>query len=344
MAPVSERRAAMASSTSVPILRRRVAIALTLLGAGAPVWARSPATSRSSRARVGFISPGAPGAGAPETFRNALARLGYVEGQNLIFEVRYARGKFDQVPSLTHELVENKVDLIAVIGAITVRQAKAEAGNTPLLFTIVVDPVEEHLVDDMHRPGANVTGVTNLDRQQQRNRLALLKEVLPSLTRVAVLSDAGVSDAQLKSAQSAAAAMGLQTSSFRIAAGEPRFDEVFSAISAQGAQALLVLEEPSLSVHRHKIAELARLAKLPSMLPPLSADIDAPLFYGTNLTKPIERMAELAARVLMGENPGDIAVETVVSYDLIVNQKSARELGLAIPETVLKRADRILAQ
>ncbi len=336
--------AAKPSATSTLICRRHFAAGLALIGAGVPAWAQTPASSRSKPARVGFISPGAPGAGAPDTFRNALARLGYVEGQNLMLEIRYARGKFDQVPSLTHELVQNNVDLIAVIGAITVRQAKAEARNTPLLFTIVVDPVAEHVVADMAHPGGNATGVTNLDPQQQGNRLALLKEVLPGLTHLAVLSDAGVSDAQLKAAETAAAKMGLQTSAFRIAGGEPRLDEVFAAISAQGAQAVLVLEEPSLSVHRHKIAELARLARLPSMLPPLSADTDAPLFYGTNLTKPIERMAELAARVLKGENPGDIGVETVVRYDLIVNRKSARELGVVIPGTVLARADRVLAE
>lgn len=293
-------------------------------------------------ARVGFISPGAPNAGGSDALRSSLADLGYVEGKNLVFEARYARGQYDLVSALASELLQQNVDVIAVIGAVIVRAAKAAVQDKPLVFTIVVDPVSENVVSDVKHPGGNITGVTNFDPLQASKRLALLKEVVPNLARVGILGDRGVSDAQLRSAEAAALSMAIKPSGFRIDGAAPDLDQVFAAMATEGVNAILILEEPALSVHRKRIADLARQFRLPTMFPPLSADSGGLVFYGTNLTSPIRKMAAQVDEILRGTKPGDIPVETVIAYDLVVNLKTARELGIAIPHSVIARATKVI--
>jgi putative ABC transport system substrate-binding protein len=141
--------------------------------------------------------------------------LGYVEGKNLVLEARYARGQYDVVPQLASDLLQQNVDVIAVIGAVIVRAAKAVVKDKPLVFTIVVDPVAEQVVSALKHPGGNITGVTNFDPLQASKRIALLQEVRPNLAQIAVLSDRGVSDAQLRSAEAAALTMGAYSARWR---------------------------------------------------------------------------------------------------------------------------------
>jgi putative ABC transport system substrate-binding protein len=292
--------------------------------------------------RVGFLAPGAP-AGAPtEAFRQGLAKLGYVDGQNIVIEGRFAEGQFERFPQLAADLTGLKVDVIAMVGAVTARAAQKVVTDIPLVFTIVVDPVADDVVANSERPGGNITGVTNYDPQQARKRLELLRTVIPGLKRLAVLGDRGVSEAQMQASEAAARALGMQPQGLRVGGATPDLEGAFAAIAGEHADAVLILEEPVLGIHRKRIAELATQERLPTMFPPLSADAGGLLSYGTNLVEPIHRMAVYVDKILKGAKPGTLPVETVTRYDLIVNLKTARAIGATIPSQVVEQADRVI--
>lgn len=292
--------------------------------------------------RVGFLAPGAPGSPPVQIFRQAMAELGYVEGGNLVIEPRFAEGKFDRFPQFASELAEIKVDVVAMVGAVTARAAKSRVTDIPLVFTIVVDPVADGVLASSERPGANMTGVTTFDPLQARKRLQLLREVLPHMKRVAVLGDSGVSEAQLKAGETAAIDLGIRPLRLRVGGATPDLEGAFKAIAEERADALLVLDEPVPNIHSKRIAQLAATARLPTMFAPTSADAGALIAYGTNITEAIRRMAVVVDKVIKGAKPGELAVETVIPYDLTLNRRTARELGIEFPSDVLKRANRVI--
>lgn len=315
-----------------------ILVAFGALHAATPVQAQNAEKVQ----RVGFIAPGAPGGPGLLIFTQALAKLGYVDGKSVVIDARFADGQFERVPQLAAELAGRNVDVIAMIGAVTARAAKATVKDTPLVFTIVVDPVTDQVLSNPQRPGENITGVTNYDPQQARKRLEFLREVIPGIRRVAVLGDSGVSEAQLQASEAAALAMGIQPQRLRVGGATPDLEGAFAAIARERADALLILDEPVPGVHRRGIAQLAAKARVPTMFPPLAADSGGLVFYGTNLSAPIQHMAQMVDKILKGAKPGDIPVETVIRYDLILNLKTAREIGIAIPAEVIKRADRLI--
>lgn len=292
--------------------------------------------------RVGFLAPQGRSLPLFEAFQKGLADLGYVEGRNVVIEPRFAEGQYERFPDLFAELVRLKVDVIAVTGAVTARAAKKAVTDTPIVFSVVVDPVADNVVPSLERPGGNLTGVTCFDPQQARKQFEILREVIPGLKRVAILGDQGVSEALMKSGEAHARALGLQPQRLRLAGPSPDLDGAFAEIKQEHADALLVLEEPVLGVHAKKIAELAAKDRLPTLFAPSRVEAGGLIVYGTSQVEAIKRMAAYVDKVLKGAKPGELPVETVTRYELIVNLKTAREIGVTIPPEVLKRADRVI--
>lgn len=313
-------------------------VTLALCAALAPAEAQQSARI----SRVGFVAPQGRSLPLFDAFRQGLADVGYIDGQNIVIEARFAEGQYERFPELFAELVRLKVDVLAVTGAVTARAAKKAVTDIPIVFSVVVDPVADNVVPSLERPGGNLTGVTSFDPQQARKQLELLREVIPGLKRVAILGDQGVSEALMKASEEQARALGLQPQRLRVAGPSPALEGTFAAIRQEHADVALVLEEPVLGVHATKIAELAAKDRLPTMFPPSRVAAGGLIAYGTSQVEAIQRMAAYVDKVLKGTKPGDLPVETVTRYELIVNLKTAQEIGVTIPPEVLKRADRVI--
>jgi len=304
--------------------------------------ALSGAQQPGKMTRVGFLGTGpAPTPAtsyAPlQAFRQGLHELGYVEGRDVVIETRWAEGRLDQLPALAAELVGLRVDILVGVGAVVARAAKSATTTIPIVIAVVIDPV--NLVAE--RPGGNLTGLTTFDPQEARKKLALLQEVVPGLARVAILGDQAVRDTMGHAEQ--ARALGLQPQSLTIAGASPDLEAVFQAIRREHADALLVLELPATVMHRKRIAELAAQQRLPTLFP-LSGSSDAGelLGYGTKITEAARRLAAYVDRIVKGAQPADLPFEVVVRPELIVNLKTAKQIGLTIPPNVLARADRVI--
>lgn len=314
------------------------AVALAL----AAVYVPANAQPAARIPRVGFLMAGGRSGIAFEQFRQGLADLGYVDGGNIVIEARFAEGQYERFPELAAELVRLKVDVIALLGAVTARAIKKTVTDIPIVFAMVVDPVADDVVASYQQPGGNLTGVTTFDPQQARKQLELLKQVLPGLRRVAILGDQGVSEALMKANEEQARALGLQAQRLRVAAPTPDLEGAFAAIRQEHADALLILEEPLIGVHRKRIVELATKNHLPTMSSLSFADAGSLIGYGTSLAEGMRREAVYVDKILKGAKPGELPVEMVAHYELIVNVKTAREIGVTIPPEVVKRADRVI--
>lgn len=291
--------------------------------------------------RVGVIASGDASRPSFIAFQHALAELGYVEGRGVEIEPRFCGGQLDRLPGLAAELGALRVDVIAAIGAVQFRAAQLAAPGIPSVFAVVVDPVAVGLVADLERPGASVTGVTNFDPGQARSQIKLLKETIPNLTRLAIVSDAGVPDALPNVNKVAAEAEGLSPQVLLLR-GPQDFDAAFSAMSSAGVDALLALGVPIVGTHGAKIAELATRARLPTMFARDEARFGPMLAYGTSLAAAARRMAKMVVRILEGENAGDLPVERVTRHELIVNLPVARAVGISVPPQVIARADQVI--
>jgi putative ABC transport system substrate-binding protein len=292
--------------------------------------------------RVGLLSPADPMSPLFEAFRQGLADLGYVEGKNVVIVPRFAKGQYDQFPGLVADLVREKVDVLAVQGAVSVRAARKAAPDIPIVFAVVVDPVKDDLVTNLEQPGGNISGITTFDPQQSRKQLELLRQVVPGLKRVAILGDAGVSDAPMHACDEQARAMGLETLRLLLTAPNPDLDGAFAAMRKDHAEALLVLEVPVTGAYLKEIAQRAVGNRIPSLASPSRPDSGQLLAYGTSFSDGIRRMAVYVDKVLKGAKAGELPVETIIRYQLIVNLKTAREIGVTVPPEVLQKADRVI--
>jgi putative ABC transport system substrate-binding protein len=292
--------------------------------------------------RVGFLAPQDRSLPLFDAFRQGLADLGYVEGKNIVIVPRFAEGHYERFPEIFSELASLKIAVLAVTGAVTARAAKKSPIDVPIVFSVVVDPVADNVIPNLERPAGNLTGVTSFDPQQATKQLELLKQVVSGLKRVAILGDQGVSEALINAAEDQARALGLQPQRLRLTGPNPDLEGAFEAIRQQHANALLVLEEPILGVHAKAIAELAAKDRLPALFPPSRAAAGGFISYGTSQTEAVRHMAAYVDKVLKGAQPGALRVETVNRYELIVNLKTARDIGVTVPSEVLKRADQVI--
>ena len=322
-----------------------LSIFVTLAASGAAVQAQQ----LKKVSRIGYLSSFDPASDsvATEAIRLGLHELGYIEGQNIAIEYRYAEGKLDRFPGLAAELVRLKVDIIVVAGGGRLPLAAKNVTKTiPIVVTGVgADPVESGLVESLARPGGNVTGLTLLSRDLSGKRLDLLKEAVPKLSRVAVLYDPtiarSVRDAkEVLPVAASALGMTIQPSEVRGAEG---FDRVFAALNQDRPDGLYVSGSPLININQKRISGFALKSRLPSMYVRREfADAGGLMSYGADLANSYRRVTYYVDKILKGAKPADLPVEQPTKFELVINLKTAKQIGLTIPQSMLYRADKVI--
>jgi putative ABC transport system substrate-binding protein len=294
--------------------------------------------------RIGYLSSQSPNFQIPRLkgFQQGIRELGYVEGQNIAIEYRYAEGKMDRLSDLAAELVRLDVDVIVAHGTFTVQRAQQATTKIPIVMTNAGDPVATGLVASLARPGGNVTGLVSTSPELTGKRLELFKEALPNVSRVALLWNPTnrLTVLQVKEIQAAAPSLGLQIQSLEVRDAND-FETAFSEIKKKRAGALLVLSDALANVHASRIADFARKNRLPVMLPD-SVETGGLMSYGVNIPDLFRRAAYYVDKILKGTKPADIPVEQPTKFELVINLKTAKQIGLTIPPNVLARANRII--
>lgn len=278
-------------------------------------------------------------------FREGLRELGYSEGKNIAIELRRAAsGQRERLGELAAELVRLKVDVLVVSGGGLVPIVKEATSTIPIVFTVHADPVADGVVTSLARPGGNVTGLSDLHSVLATKRLELLKEVVPSASRVAVLSNAAwpTHSRQLKDIQAAAPAFGVTVLSLPVT-GSDEIDRAFATMRKERPGGLIVLGDPLLSNYRRQTVDLAAKSRLPTIFTTReNVDAGGLMSYGANLTDLWRRAATLVDRILRGANPADLPVEQPTEFELVINLRTARTLGLTLPPSLLLRADHVI--
>jgi putative ABC transport system substrate-binding protein len=300
--------------------------------------------------RIGYLSAADPAFESTriEAIRVALREFGYIEGHNISVEYRYAEGKRDRFAELAAELVRLKVDVIVVSGGTRIIRAAKDATKTiPIIMTgLGPDPVEARLVESLARPGGNITGITNITRELGGKRLELLKEAIPKAARVAVLYDpatqSGVLDAK-EVFPVAARPLGLTVKSWDVR-GTDDFERIFAALSKERPDGLYVSGAgPVMFANGKRIAAFALKSRLPSMYHDREAvEAGGLMSYGADLADSYRRVATYVDRILKGAKPAELPVEQPTKFELVINLKTAKQIGLTIPQSVLYRADKVI--
>jgi putative ABC transport system substrate-binding protein len=276
--------------------------------------------------------------------RDSLRELGMIEGKNLIFEGRYAENDLDRLPALAAELVSLKVDVIVGVATLAPLAAKRATSTIPIVMAAAGDPVGSGLVASLARPGGNITGTSLMAPDLAGKRLELLTELLPGISRVAVLWNAAnpYSALVFKETVGAARILGIELQSLEVRAPDD-FDGALEAATGQHAAALITVEDPLTNSHRVKIAEFAAGKRLPTMAGlRIFADAGGLMSYGSNLDDIFRRSADYVGKILKGAKPSDLPVEQPTRFELVINLKSAKALGLTIPHSMLMLADEVI--
>jgi putative ABC transport system substrate-binding protein len=318
---------------------------ITLLGGAAVAW---PLTAGAQQAvklyRIGILSPELPPPGFLDAFRQGLRELGYVEGQDIAFEVRNAEGYGQRLAALANHLVELKVDVILALNTPSVQAAKKASATIPIVMTRIADPVKSGLVSSLSRPGGNITGLSFRVDELSGKRLALLKEVFPSVSRVAVLwyePNPG-SDIAVGAIKAASRELGLELLLLPVH-GRGELIGAFQAATRGRVEALIVIEDVVATQHRVEILNLAATHSLAVVSQYRAfAEAGALLAYGPSTSAMYRRAAYYVDRILKGANAGDLPVEQPTKFDLVINLKTAKALGVTIPPTLLARADEVI--
>jgi putative ABC transport system substrate-binding protein len=300
--------------------------------------------------RISFLleysSPDAASPDVSQALRKQLHELGYVEGQNIALESRWAQGRVERLPGLAAELVRLKVDVIVTTGTLATQAAKQATTTIPIVMVSGVDPVGIGLIASLARPGGNVTGVTSLTGELSGKRLELLKEAVPKASRLAVLWDpTNPSTAfELRETQVMARSLVKRVSIQAVSVRDPNeFESAFAAMTRERAGALIVLSSAMFFTERRRLANLAVKHRLPTMFGQREeAEAGGLMAYGANFTDLFQRAAIYVDKILRGAKPADLPVEQPTRYQLIINLKTAKALGLTIPQSVLIRADEVI--
>src|SRR5262245_17923128 len=295
-------------------------------------------------AKIGYLSASTPAASAHllEAFRQGLGELGYVDGKTFVLEIRFAEGRTERLPDLARELVRLKMDVIVTATDVAVAAARQQTRTIPIVMASSTDPLGTGFVASLARPGGNVTGLSTMSPELDGKRLELLREVVPKLSRVAFLWNPEVRGAVLNYNQTegAARSLGLQLQSVEATHAE-ELDRAFSAITEQRAQAVIVPSpNPVTFANRGRIVSFVQWNRLPSMYSVREyVDAGGLISYGTNVADSYRRAATFVDKVLKGAKPADLAVEQPTKFELVINFKTAKALGLTIPQPLLLRAD-----
>src|SRR5215467_9708811 len=304
------------------------------------------AQQRGKVPRIGFLAAPSPSffSTRMNAFREGLYDLGHVEGKNIAIEYRYAGGKLDRLPGLAAELVRLKVDVIVTSSAPGAVAAKKATGTIPVVFVTAGDPVHMGLVTSLARPGGNITGLTTHAPELSGKRLELLREVVPRITRVAVLwnpSNPSFSE-MLKEMQASSKAHALQLQSLEVRSLED-FEGAFESITKDHSHAIIVVSDPFLNTHNRLILDLAVKHRLPAMYGgPEVVDAGGLMSYGPGFSDQYRRAATYVDKILKGTKPADLPVERPMKFELVINLKTAKQIDLTIRPNVLYRANRVI--
>jgi putative tryptophan/tyrosine transport system substrate-binding protein len=328
-------------------MRRREFI--TLLGGAVAAWPVPAARAQQPQSPViGFLNPFSPDGQTDRLrgFRQGLADAGYVEGVNLAIEYRWAEGHLGRLPTLAAELVHRRVVLIAVTGGPTPAfAAKGATATIPIIFTVGDDPVRLGLVASLARPGGNVTGINFFANELAAKRLELLRELVPSATRIAVLvnsAEATNTESTLKDVDSAANAMGLQIKKLN-ASTSREINETFANFARERPDAIFIGPDAFFTARRVQLALLAAFHRLPVIYPlrPFT-EAGGLMSYGSDIVDAYRQVGSYAGRILKGATPADLPVVRASKFELVINAETARTLGLTVPLPLLARADEVI--
>jgi ABC-type uncharacterized transport system substrate-binding protein len=317
---------------------------ITLLG-GAAAWPVAARAQQAAMPVIGFLGANTPSAQSQWTaaFVQRLRELGWIEGRNIAIEYRWAEGRTERFAEIAADFVRLKVDVIATAGTVPTMAAKQATSVIPIVFATATDPVTTGLVASLARPGGNVTGLSNQLADLAGKRIELLREVVPNLGRLAILSNVGSPNAVLEmgEVQAAASALNLEVATFEIR----RAEDIAPAFEADRgrAEALYVCSDPLMVTNRTHINTLAMRARLPSMYGFREfVEAGGLMSYGANFPDMWRRAADYVDKILRGVKPDEIPVEQPTRFNFVVNLKTAKALGLTIPESFLLRADEVI--
>jgi putative ABC transport system substrate-binding protein len=327
-------------------MRRRELI--VLLG-GAMIATHALGAQQKAMPVIGWLSPGSPQTDdIPDRlggFRQGLNEMGYVEGRNVTIEYRWAEGHYDRLPAFAADLVARKVDVIATSGGtLPARTAKSATALIPIVFETGIDPVETGLVDSFARPGGNLTGVTIITAELNPKRLELLCELVPHAGVIAMLVNPHslFGGRMIRDVADAARTKGVQLPILK-AGTENEFDVAFASLKELGAGALLVGNDPFFFSRREQLVTLAARDAIPAIYEWREfVAVGGLVSYGTSIARMYRRLGAYVGRVLAGTKPADLPVEQPTRFELVVNLKTAKELGLTVPPSILARADEVI--
>ena len=295
--------------------------------------------------RIGFLVASSPSfySSRIEAFRKGLRELGYVEGKNIAIEYRFAEGKEDCLRELAAELVRLKVDII--VAAASAAAAKDATKTIPIVFAAAADPVASGIVASLAQPGGNVTGLTILAPELTGKRLELLKEAFPRVRVAFLRNPSGINSPIVwKEAQAASQSLGLQLQSLEVRSLDD-FERAFEAAKRERAHALITSPNPLINAHRARILEFVAKNKLPAIFPaPEVVEAGGLMSYSPDYSEMFRRAALFVHKILNGAKPGDLPVEQPNKFELVINLKAAKQIGLTIPPNVLARADRVIKE
>jgi ABC-type uncharacterized transport system substrate-binding protein len=293
--------------------------------------------------RIGFVS-GSPTGPDVKGFQKGLRELGYIEGKNITVEYRYYEGVTERSPSLVSELVQFKVDVLVVSQLGAIQAAKQATKTIPIVVVTTADPVAIGLIDSLARPGGNVTGITLLTRDLNGKRLELLREIIPTSSRVGVLMpDSVAADIRFKEYDASARALKILLEPLKVKSQNPDFESLFQTAAKERISALIITRSGLLIGNRKHIADLAIKNRLPS-ISELGEMVEAGALasYSTNEAESFTRATVYVDKILKGAKPADLPVEQPTKFELVINLKTAKQIGLTIPPNVLARADRVI--
>ena len=326
-------------------MKRKITV-ITLCALLLAVCLSANAQQATKVPRIGFLGAFSASdfANRLDGLRQGLRELGYEDGKNIVIEYRFSEGKFDRLPKLAAELVSDNVELVVTAGEAAIRALKQVSKTIPIVVGVTGDLVVTGHAASLAHPGGNVTGFVDTSPDLSGKRLELLKEVLPKTSRIAVLWNAAnpVKVLDFKETEMAAQALGLKLQSLKVKASED-FDKEFKATTIQRAGALVVLQDALTVYNARKIVSFAKTSRLPAMYGSTEfVDVGGLMSYAANFPDLFRRAATYVDKILKGTKPGDLPIEQPIKFELVINLKAAKQIGLTIPPNVLARADRVI--
>jgi putative tryptophan/tyrosine transport system substrate-binding protein len=320
---------------------------ISLLGGAAATWPLAARAQQSAMPVIGFLDPRSPHTLVDQlpAFRQGLKDAGYVEGENVAIEYRWAEGQYDRLPALAAELVRRQVAVIVASPTVSALAAKSATATTPIVFTVGDDPVKLGLVSSLARPGGNLTGINFFGAEVVTKRLELLRELVPRIGRLAVLvnpSNATISETTVREVEAAARGMGVQVQVFN--AGTSReIDAAFANLVRERSDAVFVSGDAFLTSRRVQLATLAARYMIPSSFSQREVtEAGGLMSYGTNIRDTYRQAGVYVGRILKGAKPADLPVVQASKFEFVINASTARMLGLNVPDKLLALADEVI--